>query len=156
MAAIRQFVVENGRPPTTVDWVKGGGNEHPCAAHVEAIFGSWRGAIGAAIEAAGRTTTADADIERQREAERKLPMTVDLLDTRVSAVLDASAATVAGEAGGQESLRQSLIDLASCAGAMADHLPPPTQWRDGDERHAERLAYRQRWREKQRANGLAA
>ena len=151
IAAIRNHTAENGQQPTAANWCKGGRHlGHPSAAHVEGVFGSWSGAL---VTAA---MTADADIQRQREAERKQPPTVDLLDTRVGAVFDASAATVDGEDGAAPSLRQALIDLAAVAEAMADDLPPPDQWQTDAERYAERQVKRQRWRAKRRANGLAA
>jgi hypothetical protein len=152
VAAVREHTAEHGHPPKAHDWLKGGHPDlkHPSAAHVEGVFGSWT----AAIEAAAMT--ADADIERQRKAESKQPATVDLLDTRMSAVFDAGTAVFDREDGAAPSLRQSLIDLAACAGALADDLPPPDQWAVDAARNAEREAKRQRWRVKRRANGLAA
>ncbi|MET0306292.1 MAG: hypothetical protein ABW196_08695 [Solirubrobacterales bacterium] len=152
IAAIRKHTAEHGHPPKASDWTKGGTMEHPSAAHVEGVCGSWSGAV----EAAAMTGTADADIERQRKAEQKRPMTVDLLDTRMTAVFDAGTAVLDREDGAAPSLRQSLIDLAAVAGALADDLPPPDQWAIDAAREAEREAKRQRWRVKRRANGLAA
>lgn len=72
----------------------------------------------------------------------------------MGAVFDASEATAAGEEGGYESLRQSLIELAAVSEAMADNLPPPLQWMEQNERRAERLAQRQRYRAEAKARAV--
>jgi hypothetical protein len=92
--------------------------------------------------------TVAAEIERQRKSDEQRGLNVDLLSTRVGAVFDAADASVSGEEGGHESLRQSLIDLAACAEALAVELPPPLQWQEQNERRILKLAQRQRSRQK--------
>lgn len=80
--------------------------------------------------------TVHAEIQAQREVDQTSAPGLLLFTTRVSAVFDAAEAQASGEVGGEESLRQSLIDLAACSEALASRLPPPDQWPEAIETEA--------------------
>ena len=64
------------------------------------------------------------DIDRQRQHDRHWPQNLSLLGVRVRAVAEAQRATLTQQEGAAPALRQSLVDLAACAEAVADDLEP--------------------------------
>lgn len=71
-------------------------------------------------------TPARAEVDRQREFDSRHHPTCDLLLRRVAAVLDAEEASRRREEGAAYALRQSLIDVAATAEALAAELPAPS------------------------------
>ena len=68
--------------------------------------------------------SAAREIERQRRRDRHYRPNLDLLGARLHAVVDAQRAIAAREVGAGPALRQSLIDVAAVAAALADDLSP--------------------------------
>lgn len=69
--------------------------------------------------------TTRADIDRQRQHDRRRPQGLPLLGARVRAVVEAERAIGEREEGAGPALRQALVDLAAVSEALADDLPAP-------------------------------
>lgn len=65
------------------------------------------------------------DIEQQKAYDTRRAMNEDVLRARYQGTLQALDALLAEESGARWALRQSLIDLASCAELMAAEMPTP-------------------------------
>lgn len=71
-------------------------------------------------------TSTRADIDRRRRIDADRGCNLGLLAPRIRSIADAQRALAAREEGAGPALRQSLVDLAACAEAVAADLPDPT------------------------------
>lgn len=68
------------------------------------------------------------DVDRQRRLDTDRGAHLGLLGPRVRAVAEAQRAITGREEGAAPALRQSLVDLAAVAEAVADDLPDSTRY----------------------------
>jgi hypothetical protein len=65
------------------------------------------------------------DIDRQRQQDRHHPQNLSLLATRFRAIIEAQRAVAERQEGALPALRQSLVDVAAAAEAVAEGIELP-------------------------------